>query len=219
MAAVGRLAASVAHEVNNPLQAITLHLQLIAEDGISESADEQLIIVQQELNRIAGIVQRLLDFQRPKEGHRSAQEISSLLDEVLALAGKQLQQSSVTVELDTEIDLPPVLAVGDQLKQVFLNLVLNAVEAMPGGGVLRIHGWLAEGLIQISFADSGEGISSDKMDHLFEPFFSTKHSGSGLGLAVSQEIIVQHGGSMAAANQSGGGAVFTVVLPMMEDLT
>jgi len=219
MAAVGRLAASVAHEVNNPLQAITLHLQLIAEDGISESADEQLIIVQQELNRIAGIVQRLLDFQRPKEGYRSAQEISSLLDEVLALAGKQLQQSSVTVELDTEIDLPPVLAVGDQLKQVFLNLVLNAVEAMPNGGVLRIHGWLAEELIQISFADSGEGISSDKMDHLFEPFISTKHSGSGLGLAVSQEIIVQHGGSMAAANQSGGGAVFTVVLPMMEDLT
>jgi two-component system NtrC family sensor kinase len=217
MAAVGRLAASVAHEVNNPLQAITLHLQLIAEDGLSDSADEQLVVVQQELNRIAGIVQRLLEFQRPKEGHRSAQEIPSLLDEVLALAGKQLQHSNVIVGMETETDLPPVLAAGDQLKQVFLNLVLNAVEAMPGGGELRIHGWLADGLVQISFADSGEGIPSDKMDHIFEPFFSTKHSGSGLGLAVSQEIVVQHGGSMAAANQSGGGAVFTVLLPVLEE--
>jgi signal transduction histidine kinase len=213
MAAVGRLAASVAHEVNNPLQAITLHLQLISEEGLSVDGDAQLAVVQQELARIAGIVQRLLEFQRPKEGRRSIQDIEALLDDVLALAGKQMQRSGIQVSVDIEPGLAPVMAVGDQLKQVFLNLVLNAVEAMPGGGKLSIRGCGTNGSVLISFADSGAGIAPEEMGQLFEPFFSTKHTGSGLGLAVSQEIITHHGGAITAANQSGGGAIFSITLP------
>jgi two-component system NtrC family sensor kinase len=219
MAAVGRLAASVAHEVNNPLQAITLHLQLIAEEGLSEDANAQLVIVQQELARIAGIVRRLLEFQRPKEGRRSIQNVEALLDDVLTLAGKQMQRSGVGITIDIEAGLAPVMAVGDQLKQVFLNLVLNAVEEMPDGGDLSILGRGTNGLVLISFADSGKGIAPEEMAQLFEPFFSTKHTGSGLGLAVSQEIITQHGGAITAANQSDGGAIFTITLPAEQEIT
>jgi len=217
MAAVGRLAASVAHEVNNPLQAITLHLQLIAENRLSQVEDEQLTIVRQEVNRIAGIVQRLLEFQRPKGGLRSAQDISAVIDDVLALAGKQLQRSGVSVDLEIETSLPLVSASGDQLKQVFLNLVLNAVEAMPGGGELSIRGWWVDGSVFISFADSGKGITAEDMGQIFEPFFSTKHSRSALGLAVSQEIVIRHGGTISAGNQSGSGAIFTITLPGLEN--
>ena len=213
MAAVGRLAASVAHEVNNPLQAIALHLQLIADERMSESGHEQIDVVQQELARIANIVQRLLEFQRPKHGQRSHQQVALLLEDVLALAGKQLQQTRITVVYEVDQELAPISAVGDQIKQVFLNLILNAVEAMPDGGELRILGFQSGDRIIVSFADTGAGISPENMEQLFEPFFSTKHTGSGLGLAVSQEIITHHGGALEGANHPDG-AIFTVSLPV-----
>jgi two-component system NtrC family sensor kinase len=217
LAAVGRLAASVAHEVNNPLQAITLHLQLISDETLSTAGFEQLDIVQQELDRIAGIIQRLLEFQRPKQGARKLQNVPTLLDDVLALSNKQLQQSAVTVIRHMDDDLDPVMVEGDQLKQVFLNLILNAVEAMPDGGELHIESSQRKEEIFISFSDTGPGITNEDMPQLFEPFFSTKHSGSGLGLAVSQEIVVAHGGTLKARNHAGGGAVFTVTLPIYKE--
>ena len=213
MAAVGRLSASVAHEVNNPLQAIALHLQLMAEEGLTHPNQAQVDIVQQELARIAEIVQRLLEFQRPKPGRPSRQHIEFILKDVLALSGKQLQQTGVNVKIDLDDDLAPVLAVGDQVKQVFLNLILNAIEAMPDGGDLTIHGSQSDGDIVVTFTDIGPGIAPEDMDQLFEPLFSTKHTGSGLGLAISQEIITNHGGRLAAHNHPQKGAVFTLTLP------
>ena len=214
MAAVGRLAGSVAHEVNNPLQAIALHLQLAAEGGVTETAVAQLHIVRQELDRIAKIAQRLLDFQRPKSGTRTRQDVTALVDDVLALAGEQLQQANVAVIWEKPIDLPPVTAVGDRLKQVFLNLILNAVEAMPEGGQLHIKAEQSAGTIALAFADNGTGMTEAVMSQLFEPFFSTRHSGSGLGLAVSHEIIAGHGGTLEASSQPGQGVTFTVRLPV-----
>lgn len=213
MAAVGRLAGSVAHEVNNPLQAIALHLQLIADEELSPAPLEQIAILRQEFDRIAEIVQRLLDFQRPKRGNKTLQEIPALLDEVLALAGKQLQERDIRVTLELAEEIPPVSAVGDQIKQVFLNLILNAIEAMPDGGEITIRGRGSAGQVIVSFEDSGVGIAPEVMEQLFEPFFSTKHSGSGLGLAVSQEIVSAHGGILEAGRRPGQGAVFTVQLP------
>jgi C4-dicarboxylate-specific signal transduction histidine kinase len=214
LAIVGRLAASVAHEVNNPLQAIALHLQLVTEEGLSEVAEEQMVVVRQELDRIARIVQRLLEFQRPKQVDRTQQNITKLLDEVLALAGKQLQQKKVSVQRDEPETLAPILANGDQLKQVFLNLVLNAAEAMPGGGHLQISICQNDDNINLSFNDTGHGLTPKVMEHLFEPFFSARHEGTGLGLAVSHEIITAHNGTMSAANRAEGGATFTVDLPI-----
>ncbi|MFQ5612025.1 MAG: GAF domain-containing protein [Anaerolineae bacterium] len=214
LAVVGRLAASVAHEVNNPLQAIALQLQLIAEEGLDEPASERLGIVQDELARIAGIVQRLLDFQRPTLGERTPQDVSTLLDDVLTLLGKQLQQRGISVVRDGDGNLAPALVASDQMKQVFLNLILNALEAMPDGGKLQVGAQQSNGLIVVTLTDTGVGMSSEVMNDLFEPFFSTKTSGTGLGLAVSHEIVTQHGGTIEASSQPGRGSTFTIRLPV-----
>jgi len=216
MAIVGRLAGSVAHEVNNPLQAIALQLQLVVDDGLAGPAGARLTIVQEELARIAAIVQRLLDFQRPTPGKRALQNISAVLDNVLTLAGKQLEQQNVSVMREEQANLRPVLAAADQIKQVFLNLVLNAIEAMPEGGQLHICAYQADDMLTIAFTDSGIGMPAEVMQHLFEPFFSTKTTGTGLGLAVSHEIISQHGGQLEAHSRPGQGSTFMVRLPLYE---
>ncbi|RMG96634.1 MAG: GAF domain-containing protein [Chloroflexi bacterium] len=224
LAVVGRLAASVAHEVNNPLQAIALHLQLVTEAEVSDEVRAQLGIVQEELGRIAGIVQRLLDFQRPQAGEWRLYDVHELLEDVLKLAGKQLQQAGVKVECCFASRPVLVRAVGDQLKQVFLNLILNGVEAMPHGGRLGVTVQVGKnGRVCVEFADEGIGMSPEVMQHLFEPFFSTKQGGTGIGLAVSDEIVRRHGGKLGATSEEGQGSVFWVELPVctvvMEDNT
>lgn len=214
MALIGRLAASVAHEVNNPLQAITLQLELIAEgQGLQEADRKRLAVVQEELTRISGIVYRLLDYQRPKPGVRSPQDISALLDDLLALSAKQLQRAGVKVIRDESPLLPPVLGVSDQIKQVFLNLTLNALEAMPQGGTLCVRAEQQGDKVVVSFSDTGLGMSPEVLERLFEPFFSTKEEGTGLGLTVSQEIVSQHAGFLEASSQPGQGTTFRVGLP------
>jgi signal transduction histidine kinase len=221
LAAVGRLAASVAHEVNNPLQAIALHLQLITDEGLNDTAGAQMDIVRQELNRISGIVQRLLEFQRPQQGpgERAPRDVTKLLDDVLTLAGKQLQRNNITVQREGAERFEAVLVNSDQLKQVFLNLVLNAAGAMPDGGELSICARRDERAIVIAFDDTGQGLSPEVMPHLFEPFFSTRHDGTGLGLAVSHEIVTAHGGTLEAVNRPGRGASFIVTLPRHQSET
>lgn len=219
LAAVGRLAASVAHEVNNPLQAIALQLQLIAGEALPDPVCERLAIVRAELTRLADLGQRLLDFQRPGPGTRAPQDVAALLNDVLALAGKQLQQQGIRLTCESNPNLAPALclAAGDQLKQVFLNLILNAVEAMPQGGRLHISTRQSGDEISIAFADSGAGMTAEVLDRLFEPFFSTKAGGSGLGLAISHEIVTQHGGSLEASSRPGQGSTFTVRLPVYQN--
>lgn len=213
LAVVGRLATSVAHEVNNPLQAITLQLQLMTEEPAAEPLLPRLRVVQDEVGRINGIVRRLLDFQRPQAGVKGLFDLSRLLSDVLDLAGKQLQQAGILVKLNVTPNLPMVDGSGDQLKQVFLNLILNAVEAMPSGGTLEIDLQCVENVIRILFLDTGPGMPPEVLKRLFEPFFSTKPDGTGLGLAISHEIITQHDGQLAAASRPGGGSRFELLLP------
>jgi signal transduction histidine kinase len=137
---------------------------------------------------------------------------------VLALTGKQLEQSGIQLRYNASNQLLPIIAVGDQIKQVFLNLILNAIEAMPDGGMLTIDTQQQTSTLSITLADTGIGIPPDIMPHLFEPFFSTKHTGSGLGLAVSHEIITNHGGTLTAVNPTthtvtNPGAAFLITLP------
>jgi signal transduction histidine kinase len=215
LAAVGRLAASIAHEVNNPLQAIALQLQLIRDEPLPATPLRHLSIVQEEMARIAGIVELLLDFQRPKTGRRQPQEMADLLRDVLALAGKQLQQAKIKVKTGNLADLPYVLADENQLKQVFLNLVLNAMEAMPAGGELQISADEEEEMISLQFTDNGPGMEPEVLSRIFEPFFSTKPDGTGIGLWVSHEIISRHGGTLEAQGTLGKGATFIVRLPVL----
>ena len=214
MAAVGRLAASMAHEINNPLQAITLHLQLMADEMQSPETARQLNIVQQEFNRIAGIVERLLDFQRPQAGEMQPINILATLETILTLADKQLERTGIDLVRLLPVESPLEAAVENQMKQVFLNLVLNAAEVMPEGGTLTIAARREDDEIIIEFADSGPGLDEETAARIFEPFFTTKSDGSGLGLAISHEIVANHDGTLTAASRPGGGAVFTVTLPV-----
>lgn len=216
LAAVGRLAASVAHEVNNPLQAISLHLQLLTEEAISSSGQRRLEVVQQEFDRIAATVERLLDFQRPQIGQPKPVCLTQTLSYVISLVDKKLQQSGVKLIQNLSEDLPFVVAEENQLKQVFLNLILNANEAMPKGGRLTITADHDAGKIVVAFCDTGPGILPEVQENLFEPFYTTKASGSGLGLAISHEIVGNYGGELLVDSTPGAGATFTVILPVKE---
>lgn len=215
LAAVGKLAASVAHEINNPLQAIALHLQLLVDESLSSDGQRRLNVVQQEFDRIADIVGRLLDFQRPQTGQQQPVQVADILDYVVRLAKRQVQRSDVQLVRHVPTDLPLILAFENQLKQVFLNLILNAAEAMPDGGVVTVTAWYDAEKLYLEFADTGPGLSAEVQAHLFEPFYTTKADGSGLGLAVSCEIVAYHGGELSVRSTLGEGAVFRVSLPIL----
>ncbi|MBN1888941.1 MAG: response regulator [Thermoflexales bacterium] len=216
LAALGRMAASIAHEVNNPLQAIQNCLHLVINRPLTEDKRAYYLqMAQEEVQRLITIVTRTLDFYRPSKGRTAPIQINHVVESVLALAGKRLEQGKVRVSRRLAAELPQIAVVPDQVTQVFLNLVINAVEAMPDGGTLTIGTTLdREGYVRVSFTDSGQGLKPEDVDKLFEPFFTTKVAGTGLGLAVSHNIVERHGGHILVDSAPGQGASFTVVLPI-----
>ncbi len=172
-------------------------------------------MAQEEVERLIGTVQRMLDFYRPSSMQYHATDVHQAIEDVLALAGKQLQRDGVQVRQVYAPDLPPLNAAENQLKQVFLNLVINAVEAMPNGGELRITTQLSEDgeWLSVAFQDQGVGLSKRAIIHLFEPFYTTKSTGTGLGLSISYGIVEQHGGTIEVKSVQGQGSCFTVKLP------
>jgi len=233
VAALGRLTASIAHEINNPLQAVQGCLALVGEElgggQRREKMDRYLDVAGSEIERIAAIVRRMRDFYRPAREGLQPTDLHSVLESVLELTNKQLQHSDVAVERRFQKGagpLPMIQANADQLKQVFLNLVLNAIDAMPAGGTLRISTALEYGnekpgfsektrFLRIQFSDTGEGMPAEVLSHLFEPFFTTKEHGSGLGLSISYRIIQSHGGEITVTSQVGVGTTFTILLPVV----
>ncbi len=217
MAAIGRLAASIAHEINNPLQAIHNTIHLAMTDRLpAEKRGEYLGMAQKEVERLIEIVQRMLEFYRPSKGGVVRVDLNHLLQDALAIADKRLQHGHVRVFARFAENLPPVLGIPDQLTQVFLNIIINAVEAMPDGGDLRVGTLLAKDQrsVLVAFHDSGPGLTADQIAHIFEPFYTTKPSGTGLGLAISYGIIERHGGTIEVSSQPGQGATFVVRLPV-----
>jgi PAS domain S-box-containing protein len=225
LAAVGRLAAAFAHEINNPLEAIKNSLYLLlTRMPDSDPSRKFLEIANKETERVSGIVRQMLGFYRPAVVMAPV-DIHAVLEETIGLLQRQFGQQQIVVQQDLQRRLPPVLGSADQLKQVFLNLFLNAIEAMPGGGTLRITTRMARGTdsefvlegryVLIQVQDSGTGIDEDDLRHIFEPFFSTKQKqrGSGLGLWVSLGIVQQHGGQMKARSRPGRGTTFAIALP------
>jgi len=217
LAATGRLAASLAHEINNPLQAIhnSLHLMLTFPLEPDEQR-EYLQMANEEVRRLIDMVTRILEFARRPQREIKPTHPNDVIEKVLALANKYLQHRHVVLRRDLSPNLPPVLAAPDELGQVFLNLVLNAVDAMPGGGTLHVASRLTEdGCLAMSFSDTGLGILPEHIDHIFEPFFSTKEGGTGLGLSVSYNTIKRHGGDITLQSTAGEGTTFTVWLPAL----
>jgi signal transduction histidine kinase len=217
MAAVGRMAASIAHEINNPLQAIHNSLHLTLRPTLAEEKKlRYLAMAQEEVERLIDIVRRLLEFYRPSRGRRVTTDINAVIENVLALSNKRLQHGRVAVATRLAPDLPLLRAVPDQLAQVFLNIVINAIEAMPQGGRLAVGTHVSDNgrWIRVVFSDNGPGMDAETRASIFEPFFTTKPTGTGLGLAISYGLIEQHGGRMEVKSAPGAGATFTVFLPV-----
>jgi signal transduction histidine kinase len=215
LAAVGQLAASIAHEVRNPLTSIKLlvgaALSGRCPQGLSET---DLQVIHDEVGRLERKVQSLLDFARPLEIGPEPQDIAGVVHQVLDLVRERLTRQSVQLTLD--LPTGPVAAAldADQFKGVLVNLIFNALDAMPGGGALNIRlAREAGGAVRLTVEDTGAGIDARIADRLFTPFFSTKPTGTGLGLSVSRRIVQAHGGTLTAANRAAGGACFTITLP------
>lgn len=244
MAALGRLVASIAHEINNPLQAIQSGLTLLQEELNDRRRPEKLSlylkIAMGEIERIATLVRNLRDFYRPTRQNRSGEaaeaktidnfyrslnremqpvNLQTILDSVLQLTHKQLQNKNIMIESRWADDLPQVQGNSDQLKQVFLNLTLNAFDAMAAqGGLLRINAGLNDNsrTICIEFIDTGEGMPPELLSRLFEPLFTTKEQGSGLGLFTSYKIIEAHHGQITVTSEVGVGTTLTILLPIAQ---
>jgi two-component system NtrC family sensor kinase len=219
--AVGTLTAGVAHELNNPLNNIMLTASALREDYQDLAEDEALDMVDDlvsQSERAQRIVRNLLDFARESEIEAEAHQVEDIVEDTLRLATNQIKLSKVKVKGEVAPDLPPIYGDRQQLEQVFLNIVLNALDAMPEGGSLSIacNTTRDRELISVEFTDTGIGIPEHKISDVFNPFFTTKPgaTGTGLGLSVSLGIIGQHGGDMKVRSQVGKGTTFTVLLPV-----
>ena len=214
MAAAGRLSASIAHEVNNPLQSVQNCLHLAGREDLEpEKRKEYFELASSELERLSITVQRMLDFYRPGAAKPKEVQLSELLNYVVSLTNKQLLERGIHVKTELPSSLPAIQVVSSQIQQVFINLILNAYDAMPNGGNLRITGRSRNGGVEVLFQDSGRGVAREQQSSIFEPFFSTKEGGTGLGLTVSYNILTAHGGSLELIPDHGKGACFRVFLP------
>lgn len=215
MVALGRMAAALAHEINNPLQAIQSHVDLLMDFPLPPAQQSEFLgVVRTEMARLTEIVQRVLEFSRPALAPRQPVSVEELVQRTLALASKQLQRHAVQVSTWLDGDLTVVVG-RDQMVQVFLNLVINAAEAIGSQGQIEIRADRQDGFVHITFANDGPPIPADHLPHVFEPFYTTKSDGTGLGLAVSQNLIEQYSGAISVANGDGDrGVVFTVRLPL-----
>jgi signal transduction histidine kinase len=220
LASVGKLAASVAHEIRNPLTAMKMWLYSI-QDAIRGNADvvRKLGIVSEEIARLESIVRDFLEFSRPAVVHCQPQEIGAVIAQTLELLGPRLLEKKFGILATSLAVIPPVLADAGQLKQVFLNLIGNAMDAMDGGGEIRIASAVEKNLdgqpmVVIRICDTGPGMPPQTQARIFEPFFSTKEAGTGLGLCIAVQIMARHGGSLVLESSTEKGTTFAAWLPI-----
>jgi signal transduction histidine kinase len=221
LAAAGALAAGVAHEVNNPLASISSLIQILQSRALNADNEpetrEMLRLASTQIARISQVLRDMMDFARQRPPARVPLDLARIVELSLRLANfdKAFKSLRVSTEFD---DAPHVSADADQMQQVFLNLLLNARDAMPEGGDLRIRTFFDEsaGEVVVEVADTGEGIPADALPHVFDPFFTTKRTGAGLGLAVCYGIVTAHGGSIAVVPDGGRGTTVRVALPAGE---
>jgi two-component system NtrC family sensor kinase len=229
LAIIGQLASELAHEVGTPLNIIGGRAELTKRRlDDRDGAKKNLDTIIQQTERITKIIQQLLGFVRKKKPEWVALDLGNLLGNTLDFLGQQIQKQGVKVIKDLENDLPPVVGDPDQFQQVFLNLILNAVQSMPEGGTLRLSlssKWIARGeglgngnrrYVEVRVEDTGVGMEREVADNIFDPFFTTKDRGTGLGLTVSHGIVRDHDGWIDVESEADKGSVFKVYLPAAE---
>jgi len=214
MASLGRLSAGIAHEVRNPLTGISLLLDDLHDRMISSPNDQQLIRRSlEEMERLEELIGELLNFASLPKNKLEKGNVAAVLDDTLFLVQKQLENNRVAIDLAVDAGLPTIPLDANRLKQAILNLLSNAIDAMPQGGTLSISVREEQGGIAITIADTGEGISSDRLPLIFEPFYTSKGKGTGLGLSITHNIISDHGGRVQVTSSEGEGTSFTIWLP------
>jgi PAS domain S-box-containing protein len=219
IAALQLLAAGVAHEIGNPLNSLTIHLQLLERRLRKLPADRQehllhpLEVAQEEIKRLDTIVTQFLRAIRPAPLQRAPHDLNSLIRDAAEFLGPELKSRNILLELDLAPGLPILEVDQDQLKQAFYNIVKNASEAMKQGGLLKIRTGSDSKWVNINFTDTGGGMTPEAMARIFEPYFTTKQSGSGLGLMITQRIVRTHGGEVVIESDPGNGLKITIRLP------
>ncbi len=224
LASLGKLAAGIAHEINNPLGGILIYSHLLLEETKKNSPEyENLKKIVKETTRCKDIVKGLLEFARPKEPEMILTSINEVVEKSLSIMERQALFQNIDIKKFYSPTLPRIIADGAQLEQVFMNIILNAAEAMDGKGTLTIRTSLdgSSDYINVEFIDTGHGIKEEDMKRLFEPFFTTKEvgKGTGLGLAISYSIIQKHQGSIEVQSQVGKGSTFTVKIPVKREMS
>jgi two-component system NtrC family sensor kinase len=217
LSSIGLFAAGVAHEVNTPLAGISSYAQMLLKDAPEGSAQRELLAkIEKQSFRASGIVNSLLKFARVSDTELQAVNLNSLMLDTISLLEHQLKKSQVEVCLDLDPSLPATLGNGGRLQQVFMNLFLNARDAMPDGGQLRVCSYQRDSAVVVEVRDTGQGIPPEDVKRIYDPFFTTKAvgKGTGLGLSVSYGIIQEHSGRISVASHAGKGTTFTVELPL-----
>ena len=213
LATVGRMAANIAHEIRNPLACLTGAMDVLIKDLPSDPTRDRLVqIVACESERLNRFIKEFLDYARPTPAARQAMNLAEALDDLLLLLEHGDMPDGVKIVREYD-DALPVDADPQQLRQLFWNLCLNAVEAMPGGGELRVGARLLPRRLEAWVSDTGRGIAATDLPHVFEPFFSTKPQGTGIGLAVAHRIVHEHGGDIEVRSALGLGTTFVTTLP------
>ena len=218
LATAGKMSASFAHEIRNPLSSMRMLAQMMQKPEMSvEKHQQSLRYILEEIERIDTIVKGLMDFARPIALNLSQQPIAPVLEAVLALMEANLAHHQIQLVLDVSPETPEVQFDSDKLKQAFMNVVLNAVEAMPQGGELKVSTFTKEGNICIKITDTGVGISEEDLEHIFEPFFTRKTKGTGLGLANVKRIFEEHGGTVEIESVPDEGT--TVLMTLQREMS
>jgi len=217
LASLGHMAGLVAHEVRNPLTAIKMRIHALQDElDASETSQEHVAVIRQEIERLERMVQNFLDLARLPEPSLRPLAVSDVITRALAVVKPTLEHQAIHVVTHVPEGLPLVQGDAEQLEQVLLNLLLNAVQAMPEGGVIEIGASWAEGLLEVSVSDTGPGVPKASRANLFEPFFTTKANGIGLGLSLAKKVVEQHRGSIALKDRPGAGTTVAIRLPALQ---
>jgi signal transduction histidine kinase len=216
------LAAGVAHEIGNPLNSLNIHLQLMErkvrelEDGAQPELQESIDVARSEISRLDSIITQFLRAIRPTKPQLRAENVNTIIDETVRVFAPEIQDRDIVVEQELRSDLPLLQLDRDQMKQAFYNVIKNSLEAMKRPGILRIRTDMDGTHVLISFTDTGGGISAENLSHVFEPYFTTKSSGTGLGLLIVRRIVREHGGELLIQSSEGKGLTLTIRLPYID---
>jgi two-component system, NtrC family, sensor histidine kinase HydH len=215
LTALGELSAGLAHEIRNPLGSIEGALQILRRPNLTEESKQEFgKMAAEEIGRLKGLLTHFLQFARPPAPQRSLAEMGELLDAVRRLADETAKMTGARVSVELGPGLPAISIDPDQIKQVLLNLVLNAIQATPHGGEVVLRAGLQDGNVKLEVQDEGVGIAEQDLQKIFDPFFTTRQGGTGLGLSIAHQIVVQHGGRIEVKRNATRGMTFCAILPV-----